>query len=172
MIDDFLSSRIVGYSANNVDESTERYIRKYWIERVSLCTDWANILKTSFVRFSEAISVASHCSVESKVGGIIFTEEEFSDFVLQVEAVGADRFAVIEDIGQKDWRQLTVYDFFRFAYPPDISWGEMTRSCALADDVFGRPIRCFFVTTDNGRFGKYVNNDAETPYELVFHAKK
>lgn len=101
-------------------------------------------------------------------GGGIFTEEEFIEFKSISINLGANRFALIEYIGQNDWAAFTSQSFFRFSYPLDVSWVEMANSCSIANNVFMRPIRVFFVITDNGCVGKYVDNDALHPYELFF----
>lgn len=44
----------------------------------------------------------------------------------------------------------------------------MVSSCSIADDVFMRPIRTYFVISDSARVGKYVDSDALHPYELFF----
>ena len=61
-----------------------------------------------------------------------------------------------------------ITNFCRYCYPLNATWDEIANSCAIADDIFMRPIRAYFVVTDNGRLGKYANNDVAKPYDLVF----
>ena len=166
---DFMVSAIDGYPNSRADDSLAQYLEKYWIDRESLEHVWAPLFESVFRRSSGRASVADNFVVDISQGGILFTKDEFLEFVARAKEVGATRFAVVEDIGQRDWRALKRFDFFRFSYPVTVSWEEMARSSILAQDVFERPIRCFFVITDNGKLGKYANNDADPPYDLVFH---
>lgn len=167
---DFLASEIDGYKSWLLEEQTVRYIDLYWINRETLERDWATRIESVFKRTADKVSIAEGYVVDFLQGGILFTKEEFAAFVARSKATGATKFAVVEDIGQRDWHALQEFDFFRFSYPIDIDWGEMTRTGMLARDVFERPIRCFFVITDNAKTGKYTNNDASSPYDIVFHA--
>jgi hypothetical protein len=166
---DFMLSGIDGYSSSRADNSLSRYLEKYWIDREALEHDWAPLFESVFRRSSGKVSVANNFVVDILQGGILFTKDEFLEFEARAKEQGANRFAVVEDIGQRDWHALKRVDFFRFSYPVTVSWEEMARSSILAQDVFERPIRCFFVITDNGKLGKYANNDADPPYDLVFH---
>ncbi len=169
MTPDFLDSAIDGYAPDSLDRSTIQYLENYWINRESFEQDWAHLFVSAFRRVSGKVSVASG-SVDFLQGGTVFVKEEFLAFIARAEESGATRFAVVEDIGQSNWSALKSFDFFRFSYPVGIGWDEMTKSSILAQDIFERPIRCFFVITDNGAVGKYANNDADPPYDLVFHA--
>lgn len=171
MIQDFLRSKIPGYDAVDLDNDLVEYIKKYWIDREQLIQAWAWIIESRFVRSTTGIvSVAAGYSTEVRCGGLIFEENECLDFRSDAKRNGSQEFAVIEDVGQTEWNSVRNFGFFRFVYPIDVSWNEMTRSSGVAEDVFGRPIRCFFVVTSDGEFGKYVNNDADMPYEVVFRA--
>lgn len=167
---DFIDSRLGAYAAERLGDRTIQYLDRYWMDRGHLEDQWGPLLETVFTRSSGKVSVAGGYQVDFLQGGILFTEDEFQAFAAQARRAGARRFAVVEDVGQDRWYALEAMDFFRFAYPLDVDWNEMTRSCLVAEDVFERPIRCFFVITDNGKVGKYANNDAERPYDLVFHA--
>lgn len=170
MNQDFIASAIDGYTPKSLDERTARYLDNYWIDRESLERDWAPLIESAFSRSSGKMSITEGYAVDILQGGILFTRDEFLAFVASAKGAGAKSFAVVEDMGQPRWNALQAFDFFRFSYPIDIHWDEMTHSSALAQDVFERPIRCFFVITDNGKVGKYANNDVDTPYDLVFHA--
>lgn len=171
MIQDFLRSSIPGYDTADLDGDLVKYIEKYWIDSERLIQTWAWIIESRFVRSTTGIvSVAAGCSTEVRCGGLIFEENEFLDFRSDAKRNGSQEFAVIEDVGQSQWISLRDFNFFRFFYPVDVSWSEMTRSSTVAEDIFGRPIRCFFVVTRDGKFGKYVNNDADMPYDIVFRA--
>jgi len=165
---DFLNSNIHGYSPDDLSSSDCEYIEKYWIESPDLKNSWGILLDAAFKRSPSSVSIQFGRTVDIKRGGLIFDEPEFHVFSDLAKKTGAIKFAVVEDVEQSDWDIINDNSFFRFSYPVDISWNEMVRSCPLADDVFLRPIRCFFVILDNGAIGKYVNNDAETPYELTF----
>lgn len=169
MSNDFTASMINGYVSGGLEDSTVRYVDNYWIDREQLECDWAPLIESVFKRSSGKVSVAQGYVVDFRQGGILFTQDEFLAFVDRAKAAGAEKFAVIEDIGQLYWRDLQDLSFFRFSYPVDVPWNEMTCSSILAQDVFERPIRCFFVVTDNGRVGKYANNDADKPYDLIFY---
>lgn len=168
MNDDFAVSGLDGYASESLDEDTVRYLDRYWIDRQCLENEWAELIVSVFKRSEGSISIAPDNRVKHHLGGILFTKEEFHAFVERAKMIGAIRFVVIEDVGQANWDLLRETNFFRFSYPIDVGWDEMTHSSILAEDVFGRPIRCFFVITDNGKLGKYTNNDADPPYDLMF----
>lgn len=170
MTTDFINSRLDGYDLDDLKPSDVHYLKNFWIGIDELKTIWAPVLSDAFLQTSGVVSINAPYSVNREMGGVLFDESEFDRFKLDAEISGATRFAVIEDIGQESWQTLHDPAFFRFAYPIDITWSEMALSCALAEDVFLRPIRCFFVVLENGHAGKYVNSDAEAPCELVFTA--
>ena len=168
MSDDFIQSGLPGYGSCDLTPGDIDYLSRYWLSLDELANKWSFILDSSFVRLSKGISIEPGRVVDMRRGGLLFDEPEFALFVKDANKLGARRFAVIEDIGQSDWVANVDRSFFRFSYPLAIPWEDMTRSCPLAEDVFLRPIRCFFVVLDNGIIGKYVNSDAEIPYEMVF----
>lgn len=168
MNEDFATSGLDGYVSASLDENTVRYLDHYWLDRRCLESQWAELIVSVFKRSDGSISIAPDKKVEHHLGGILFTKEEFHAFVELAKMTGARRFVVIEDAGQAEWDVLRETNFFRFSYPMDVGWDEIAHSSILAEDVFGRPIRCFFVITDNGKLGKYANNDADPPYDLTF----
>lgn len=168
MIIDFFESGLRGYERGKLKKSDLDYLDNFWISIDALKQDWSAVLSAAFSQESGLASVNSSSPVTKRLGGLIFDETEFDQFKLRAGNTDAQRFAVIEDIGQEDWHSFHDLAFFRFSYPIDISWSEMVHACALAEDMFLRPIRCFFVIVDDGTIGKYVNNDEERPYEIVF----
>jgi hypothetical protein len=119
-----------------------------------------------------SVSINSGYLVDTQQGGLLFDQSEFVSFTGRLKESGENRFSVIEDVGAgSDWN-LGNMAFFRFSYPSDVVWDEMVNSCSLAKDVFLRPIRCFIVVSKHALIGKYVDNDAETPYELRFHSPR
>lgn len=170
MTTDFINSKLDGYALDDLKSSDVRYLKNFWISIDELSTVWGAVLSGAFSQTSGVVSINAPYSVNRKMGGVLFDESEFDRFKLDAEVSGATRFAVIEDIGQESWQTFNDPAFFRFTYPIDITWNEMALSCALAEDVFLRPIRCFFVVLENWHGGKYVNSDAEAPYELIFTA--
>ena len=166
---DFMASMIDGYAENDLDEGTVQYLDNYWIDRDRFSQDWSHLIQSTFRRSSGKVSVVEGCAVDFLQGGILFAKDEFLAFLDQARATGATRFAVIEDIGLPDWGNPQEFNFFRFSYPTNVDWDEMAHSSILAQDIFERPIRCYFVVTDNGKIGKYANNDADSPYDLIFH---
>lgn len=165
---DFQSIGIVGYGEVSLDELDIYYLEKYWLNLESLVSYWAGLLDQAFIVNRDGPEIRCQSNMEYRPGGVLFTEQEFLDFKRLSIDLGAKSFAVIEYIGQSEWVDFSSRSFFRFAYPLDVSWSEMTSSCPIADDVFMRPIRAFFVISDNGRIGKYVDSDAFHPYELFF----
>ena len=104
-----------------------------------------------------------------EIGGIIFDEADLADFNFNMLSSGARTFAVIEDVGQHQFDRLADSGFYRFSYDAGTLWNEIADCCSIAQEVFQRPIRRFFVISDNGRFGKYVDNDASPPTEISFY---
>lgn len=168
MRNDFYRSGIPGYGKESLDYPDCHYLDRFWVDAGTLVETWADVLERSFVVRGKNISIAPMKDVDVRMGGVLFVEEEFKEFKHLALQSGATNFVVIEDVGQKNWKKLESHSFFRFAYPLSVGWGEIAHSCAIAEDIFTRPIRAYFVVTDNGRLGKYANNDADRPYELIF----
>lgn len=165
---DFQSSGMERYDMSRLDEADLRYLQNYWLDTDVLIREWSNLLDSIFVLQNSGVAVAAGVGVESRLGGILFIADEFVEFKRQAIASGATSFAVVEYIGQNGWTDDSSPSFFRFSYPVGVSWEEMTNSCEIAKDVYGRPIRAFAVVTDNGKVGKYADNDALRPYEWIF----
>lgn len=172
MKEDFLRSNIDNYKEELLDSSDLSYLNKFWLSEDALSRNWADALSRIFVINGRHVSISPDMNVDIRMGGVLFTRDEFEEFKRLGVRSGASEFAIIEDIGQKDWTILLDRSFFRFAYPIDVAWDDMSGSCSIAYDVFTRPIRAYYVLTSNGCVGKYSNNDAEKPYDLVFFDKK
>lgn len=166
---DFEPSQITGYEGATLDEANTLYLRNYWLNIDDLVRDWAGVLDRSFELGKGRAGVSPDLNAEARLGGVLLTDDEFVEFKRLAIESGATRFAVVEYVGQDQWKSYTSLDFFRFSYPLDISWAELACSCSIADDVYMRPIRVYFLVTDNGRVGKYADSDAARPYELFFH---
>ena len=165
---DFFSSEIDGYGEEVLTPEDVRYLRKYWLDANMLSSEWSEVLSSCFLVSKLEVGIAPGISVDVRMGGVLFIEDEFNEFSSLAVERGANRFAVIEDVGQQSWANFSRLNFFRFIFPLDVDWYEIAKSCQLAEDALLRPIRAFFVVTDKGQVGKYVNNDADPPYELFF----
>ena len=165
---EFIESSLEGYGADFLTPEDMRYLHRYWLTTNDLKSKWGEILKYSFVVRDSEVSIAPGRAVDVRMGGVLFVENEFIAFKSSAIQSGAKEMVVIEDIGQQNWSEILSLSFFRFSFPLSIGWDGIAKSCPLAEDVFLRPIRAFFVVTDNGRTGKYVNNDADPPYEILF----
>lgn len=165
---DFNESSMSGYEDEFLGDSDRHYLRRFWLDADVLVKEWAGVLDRSFVINGDDVSIAPAKGVDVRMGGVLFIEEEFQEFKRFALQSGATSFVVIEDVGQQGWKDLADHSFFRFCYPLDATWDEIANSCAISDDIFVRPIRAYFVVTDNGRIGKYANNDVDKPYDLVF----
>src|SRR5690606_5948090 len=161
-------SGMSGYEEEFLDNSDRHYLSRFWLDADVLAKKWADVLGRSFVIKGKNVSIAPMRDVDLRMGGVLFVEEEFECFKRLALQSGATNFVVVEDVGQQSWKQIASRSFFRFCYPLNATWDEIANSCAIADDIFMRPIRAYFVVTDNGRLGKYANNDVAQPYDLVF----
>lgn len=167
-VEDFHTSEIPGDRTKALSGFNLGYVRRYWLTPDALARDWARPLSTAFSIDQGRVSIAPGLEVEQALGGILFDADEFAAFQKAAIGTGAQRFAVIEDVDQARWEGIDRGDFLRYAFPVSITWSELACSCDLATDVFQRPIRAYFVVTDNGRVGKYAHADADEPYELKF----
>lgn len=170
-MNDFYESGIPGYEEEFLKYADRQYLNQFWLDVDVLVKEWGDVLDRSFVISGKCVSIAPVKDVDVRRGGVLFAEEEFKQFKRLALQSGAKNFVVVEDIGQQDWREITVRSFFRFSYPLVTTWDEVASSCSIAEDIFLRPIRAYFVVVDNGQLGKYANNDAEKPYDLVFMEK-
>lgn len=165
---DFSESAIPDYRKDQLTPEDLAYLNAYWLDRDALSSKWGSTLAASFVVKGQSVGIAPGNLVDVRMGGILFIDEEFEEFRSLALEAGASEVAVIEDIGQQDWNRLTHLGFFRFSFPLSLDWRQVSAACSLAEDVFLRPIRAFFVVTGNGAVGKYANNDADPPYEFFF----
>ena len=167
-MNDFMESGIQYYDPELLGPSDRHYIQSYWLNYSRLAETWVDVLERVFVVRESSICISPLFEVRVNSGGLLFVEEEFKKFKRVATREGAKNFVVIEDIGQQSWSHPTNFAFFRFCYPLNITWNELAKSCTIAEDMFLRPIRKYFVITNDGRHGKYANQDAEQPYELEF----
>lgn len=169
MMLDFIKNAPPDYVASDLGERDVNYINRYWISEERFFSYWSAIIGACFHDDEVGVKVSQAKQWYTGLGGVIFEEDEFELFKEAAKAGGAQQFCVIEEIGGLNWSRYLGAKFFRFDFPVDIEWDEMARSSVIAADVFLRPIRRFFVVVDNGLMGKYVNNDDEVPYEMIFH---
>lgn len=169
MSSDFLASKMSGFAPNDLATNDLIYINKYWLNADELAISWAPVLVGTFVSSENGVLIKPGRCIDIRCGGILFEEQEFKIFANNARELTSKNFAIIEDVGQNSWTKPNTLSFFRFSFPIDITWIEMSKSCLLAEDIFSRPIRCFYVILDNGLAGKYVNNDDEVPYEVAFN---
>jgi hypothetical protein len=171
MISDFLSSQLSGYEVEFLTQTDINYLNDFWLDLDQIHEKWDVLLSQAFDCTMEDVRIRPGRDIDVRVSGCLFEEEDFSAFSERGIALGAKRFAVIEDRKQKCWNGLELKNCFRFSFPIDISWREIAHAAPIAEDVFQRPIRCFFVLCDNGSMGKYVNNDADHPFEVFFEVR-
>lgn len=150
-----------------MDANTQRYLNLHWLDRQALVSTWGPLVATRF-ETGENAKVKPGFGFRPELGGLVFDESDLIDFNFELLQCGAGSFAVIEDVGQQSWTPDMPPAFMRFHFPTGVGWNELAGSCLLAQDVFQRPIRKFFVISDNGRVGKYVDNDAWPPTEVHF----
>ena len=167
MISDFLSSNLSGYEAEFLTKEDLAYLNKFWLPFDQIREAWGQLLSEAFDCGSENVRIRLGRSVDIRVGGCLFEEDDFSEFSERGIALGAKSFAVIED-GRRSRNAFESRSSFRFAFPIAISWRELAHAAPISEDVFQRPIRCFFVISDNGKIGKYVDNDADRPFQIIF----
>lgn len=165
---DFEKSAIPGYDSSSLTSADANNLLDYWIDLEIVSARWSSALERNFTITGSEVRIANDREVDVRMGGVVFAEDDFNEFQRQAAASGASRFAVIEDIGQQGWKHFDASGFLRFSYPVVTSWSRIAKACPIAEDVFIRPIRAFFVVTDNGMVGKYANNDTSPPYELWF----
>lgn len=169
MMLDFIKNTPSGYIASSLSENDVNYINNYWVSEDGFFNYWSTIIGSCFHDDGVGVKVSQAKQWHAALGGVIFEEEEFELFKEAAKTGGAQQFCVVEEIGGLNWSRYLGAKFFRFNFPVEIEWEEMTRSSVVAADVFLRPVRRFFVVVDNGLMGKYVNNDDEVPYEIIFH---
>lgn len=165
---DFINSSLAGYEPRFITSADQNYLDKYWLSMDVLMNRWAGVLASSFILTGSKVRISPQQNVDVMVGGVVFDEDEFGEFTSMLAASGASAFAVVEDIGQQEWMREMDPKFFRFEFPIGISWRDISQSCPIAEDVFLRPIRCFFVIGENARVGKYVDSDSESPHQILF----
>ena len=167
MISDFLSSGIFGYQPEFLTREDIEYLEKFWIPIDQIEIKWKKLVDCTFDCSMDKIRIAPESTIDLTMGGCLFEEDDFLEFSARAAAVGAGSFAVIEALDAEDM-QIEPKKFFRFSFPVDVSWQDLAHGAPIAEDVFQRPIRRFFVICDNGRAGKYVDNDADIPFHILF----
>lgn len=167
MISDFLSSNLSGYEAEFLTKEDLAYLNRFWLPFDQIQEVWGMLLSEAFDCSSEGVRIRPGRDVDIRMGGCLFDEDDFLEFSERGLALGAKCFAVIED-GPRNGDTLESRSSFRFVFPINIPWRELAHAAPISEDVFQRPIRCFFVISDNGKIGKYVDNDADRPSQMYF----
>lgn len=169
MIADFIESNIAGYGPELLTGENSAYLERFWLPFDRLTKVWEPLLSGVFDRSSGRIRVKPGRCVDIRIGGYLFEEDDFAEFSERGAALRARSFSVIEDVNRHCFESRS---FFRFTFPIDISWRELAHAAPISYDVFQRPIRCFFVICDNGRVGKYADNDEDRPFHIYFESHK
>ena len=84
-----------------------------------------------------------------------------------MQEVGDKEFIILEDFLDEQHPPHDSGPPLRFKYPANITWEEINKFPCLGPDkdegicyeLFGRPVRNYFVFGDSGLWGRYVAND-------------
>lgn len=148
------------------DPASLKYIESSWIAEPHIAP-WVSAITSIFDRAGGVIGVRSGFVVRRSGSSLLFEKEGYERFTLWAQKVAAERFCVIEDDLSPSLYEIRGLHCLRYGFEVGADWEWLTNSCDAAIDLFQRPIRQFFVVTDNGMLGKYCDNDSENSFELL-----
>lgn len=160
-----LMSRVSKIAGDICNESVMvNYLKKYYLTEICYKNSFMSVKKSIFAdgdflsdrrgKFSEGYS----CKISD--AGLIFTEHEFFEINQDMIKNNENYLIIIED----DVDQCVP---FRMRYPAGTSWSELKSGDCISFEIFDRPIRNYYIFVEGGRWAKYVNNDADAPYEII-----
>lgn len=168
---DFIDTMTSKVNISTYGDVEINYLDHYWITREELLLKWCDVLCDAF----DILTTDSRNKVKRKelmdirATSYLFDDESAFNRLIEAGRIsGATSFAIVEDIGEMNFHNLDDWGFFRISFNIDSSWDNLSNGSGVAYDIFRRPIRSFFVISDNGCVGKYVDNDAENSFEVFF----
>ena len=132
------------------DTLTKNYLDKYWIDQDE-AKEWIK-MKESFKKLE--------CETITEIGGVVFYKDEFEQMKKFMNICG-DTFFVLLEINNSDNRIIN------FKFPLIIEWDELLNGGWLSYECFERPIRCYFIIGNSGKWCRFIDNDLETPVQIT-----
>lgn len=132
-----------------------------------------NIFKNSFLKFPDFI-IKNEYAFFIAMGGILMDEDDFASISRWMTHFNDKYLYVLEDY-QESAPPHQSGPPLRFRFPAKLRWEEINQQDGIAYELFGRPIRNYYVFGDSSMWGKYIANDyvdesinpAGTPIELI-----
>lgn len=161
-------NQLNAFRFTNQDTDSSIYFEKYWLSSSEIQDKWIKIMKsifdTNFYLFPQNPFLNEY-KLLVKSSGILFIESELNELQKCLQETGDSHIIIIEDYDESNPPHLSGPPL-RFKYPSTIKWHEMYNSCGICYQLFGRPVRNYFVFGDTGTWGKYVGSDYEYPIDL------
>lgn len=156
------------YAFPNSIAKSIAYLSAYWLSEAEYHERWKPLQDTIFVDSSAAppcVRISEKLAVFSRVGGVLFTQEDFLKLSASLASLPDTNFVIVEDF---DIRRPPHNSgpALRLRYPKSIHWNEICiEGEGISYELFGRPIRNYFVFGDSGLWGKYAANDWLNPQD-------
>jgi hypothetical protein len=158
--------QIEAYAFPSSAAKSVSYLSAYWLSEAEYVQKWKPIQDTIFEHVSvspPAVRINEQLAVFSTVGGVLFTKEDFRKLAVCLKDLPDTNFAVVEDF-DIDRPPHGSGPVLRLRYPKSIHWDEMcVAEEGISYELFGRPVRNYFVFGDSGLWGKYAANDWPNP---------
>lgn len=145
--------------------AAENYLDKYWLSKTEYEKKWKatqNCIFTSAkAGLSEMVFQPGFAWFVIK-GGCLFVEDEFSRLRSCALSVAEAFIVIVENSsGGK-----VVEPTFRFKFPVDITWSEMTSGNFVSAVLLEIPYKDYFVFGESGLWGKYTSNEHAMPVDI------
>jgi hypothetical protein len=164
------------YGFPKLDKGAEPYLDKYWLDAEELNKVWLpkkhQTFNREFHKFPDRLFNENFALIIRK-GGCLLYEDEYVKFQSCMRSIGEKAFVIVEDFNENK-PPHTSGPPFRFKYPVDITWAEMTSGGedSIVWPVFFAPIRMYFVFGGSGKWGMYAGNDYEWPLQIIGFDKR
>ncbi|MBX7226398.1 MAG: hypothetical protein K1X55_10230 [Chitinophagales bacterium] len=152
---------------------TKGYLDKYWLSELEYNAKWKPIQDTIFVKDFDWFPnnpINPMFSFKILGGGLLFTEKTFNKLIEFSKEFSDRYFVIIEDDNNS---------FLRFKFPTNVCWNEINmisngniETEGMSYELFGRPIRNYYVFGDSGHWGKYVANDLDNPIDIIAYKEE
>lgn len=164
---------IMQYSWSHSQQRSAEYLAKYWLADDEYTQKYASVRQMLFLEkpfVSERTSIHYRYEVFRTLGGVLFTEQEFSTLQSLAYSIGDETIVIEEDAVESDPHQTTKPSL-RMRYPRTTTWAEVyPHEEGLSYELFGVAARNYCVYSDSGLWGKYSANDWKNPQEYWIFA--
>jgi hypothetical protein len=141
------------------------YLDKYWLTKDEYESFWLRVKGTIFNPDFQSLPekvFRKEFELIPLIGGAIFSAEDFDAFKACLKETGDEHFVIVQNTYGEE-NPIA----FRMKFPADISWDELVSGNYISTVLFEMFHNDYFIFGDSGVWGKYVENDADPPLDLI-----